>query len=116
VPRPTMPALPATASRWTEADARLVLAEHARSGLSFASFAAHCGLDVQRLYRWRRALTAETRPTPVKFLEVRAPRGLASTPTIEIMLPGGVVLRVREDVDASAVARLVDALLGPERC
>jgi hypothetical protein len=111
-----MPSLPAAASRWTEADARLVLAEHARSGLSFASFAARRGLEVQRLYRWRRALTSETRPAPVKFLEVCAPRGLASTPTVEIVLPSGVVLRVREDADTSAVARLVDALLEPERC
>lgn len=42
--------------RWTEAEARPVLEEQARSGLSVHAFARSRGLAVTRLYEWKRRL------------------------------------------------------------
>ena len=96
--------------RWTVADARSALAALAASGLSVGAFARREGLDRERLYRWRRRLSAErrepTRPTTAELIEIR-PRAVAP---VEILLVSGRVLRVSESIDADALARLVGAL------
>jgi hypothetical protein len=42
--------------RWTESEARQVLAAQERSGLPPNRFAAEQGIDAERLRRWRRRL------------------------------------------------------------
>lgn len=62
-----------TRRRWTDADAQTVLAALDASGLSVSAFASREGLDVQRLYFWRRRFeTSPKEATPaVAFVEVR---------------------------------------------
>ncbi len=47
--------------RWSEADARVVLAELERSGDSVSAFARAHGLSAQRLFWWRSRLSDEAR-------------------------------------------------------
>ena len=98
----------AASRRWTAEDARAVLEVHAVSGLSVAAFAEGAGLDVQRLYRWRRhfkgVVDGASRPA---FVEVS--RELGSAP-VEVVLRSGRILRVSEAIAADALRRLVSVL------
>jgi transposase-like protein len=90
--------------RWTREEARRVLDECARSGLSVEAFARQRGLRSKRLLRWRTRLglpklTRGRRPAPPRFAPVIA---LPSPRT------SGLTLRVGDDValrfeDASTV-------------
>ncbi len=98
--------------RWTPAEAHSVLNALTTSGLSPRSFAEREGLDVARLYRWRRRLGGGSRrraataaPTP-EVIEIRPRRAEA----IEVVLVSGVVLRVSEAIDPSVLAEIVVAL------
>jgi transposase-like protein len=100
--------------RWTVTDARSALAALAASGLSPRAFARREGLEVQRLYRWRRQLSGEpggpavcvpASPVP-ELIEIRARRA----EPVEIVLKSGIVLRVSETIEACALVRLVSAL------
>jgi transposase len=110
-PMPKAGSLPASYSsrrRWTEAEARTVLAAQGASGLSVAAFAAREGIDTQRLYSWRRRLDrpveAEVAPS---FIEVRHAGGKE---LVEVLLRSGQVLRVADSIDPRVLRRLVDAL------
>lgn len=102
--------------RWTLADARAALAALGASGLSTSAFARREGIDVQRLYRWRRQLAEEHRgpavfaPAP-ELIEIRARRA----EPVEIELASGLLVRVSETIDPAALARLVSVLERP-RC
>lgn len=78
-------------SRWTPKQARRVLDELERSGLSVRRFAAKRGLGVERVYHWKRRLQGAPR-----FAELTV-RPTSSVGTIEIDLAGGVSLRVVGD-------------------
>jgi len=52
--------------RWTERDAREVLAALRRSGKPVSVFAAEHGLDPQRVYLWRRRLGGAEASVPSK--------------------------------------------------
>lgn len=105
-----MPKLPisryASRRRWTIVDAEAVLGELDASGLSPGEFAVREGLDVQRLYFWRRRLGARRTVSAPAFVEVRA----RASETVDVVLRNGRVLRVPESVDASSLLRLVEAL------
>lgn len=95
------------ARRWTAEQARAVLDEIDRRGVSVNRFAAERGLGAERLYRWRRLL--RRRRSSVKkvarFAEVRV-RPDTRTGLIEIELPGGIALRIAGEArvdDAVAV-------------
>ncbi len=106
MPRPRASYL--TRRRWTTVDARSALTALRASGLSLAAFAAREGLEAQRLYRWRRQLSARTRSaraTPA-FVEIR-PRGAEP---VEVVLRSGRVLRVSDSISAPALERLVVVL------
>jgi transposase-like protein len=92
-------------SRWTAADAATVLADAAASGLSLAAFARREGVEVRRLYRWRRELSAGHEKRPA-FIEVQAPPAAS----VEIALMSGRTLRVAETISGDALARLVEVL------
>ena len=100
--------------QWKEPEAREALAAWRRSGLGAAAFCAREGYSQTRLRYWSERLSGESvrRSEAVSFVPValeRAHRG----GHIEIER-GGVVLRVREDLDVDHVARLVAALAASE--
>jgi len=115
----------------TEADARTLLAEHARSGRSLKSFAASRGLTGERLGWWRgrfRDADAATRSGPeVSFVPVTlAPPAVApiaprlppsppvapspATTAYELVLGGAHTLRIPADFHDASLARLLRVL------
>ncbi len=91
--------------QWTEQQARAALAELAASGESAAGFARRKGVSSQRLAYWRGRLA---RPASTEFVAVEL-AGDSLARWMEIVV-GGVVVRVREELDAERVAQLVRAL------
>jgi len=108
MPRTRPPAPYLILRRWKSADARAAVVALVKSGLSTSAFAGREGLDVNRLYRWRRRLEAEgvAGQAAPEFVELR-PRGAEP---VEVILPSGRVLRVSETIDPAALVRLVTAL------
>jgi hypothetical protein len=100
--------------RWTRADARTALSALRASRLSVAVFAARERLCAQRLYRWRRRLSATNRAAQVApaFVEIR-PR---QAEPVEVILRSGRVLRVSESISALALERLVLVLERTPSC
>lgn len=93
--------------RWSEGDAEAILAALDASGLSTSAFAIREGVDVQRLYFWRRRLAEARRaPSAPAFVEVRS----RSIGHVEIVLRSGRILRAAESIDPGALRRLVEAL------
>ena len=108
-------------SRWREDEARSALTEWKRSGLSAESFASSRSISPTRLSYWSKRLGEETARSgkKIKFvpLSLKTTREVSDgVGQIEI-IRDGVILRVREDLDADHVARLVSALArGGSRC
>ena len=100
--------------RWTRTDARAALSALRASRLSVAAFAAREHLDAQRLYRWRRQLSAASRVAQVDpaFVEIR-PR---QAEPVEVVLRSGRVLRVSESISSLALERLVLVLERTPSC
>jgi hypothetical protein len=81
-----------------------------------SAFAVREGLDVQRLYWWRRRLVDAPLPAQLEtpghcdgqpaFVEIVRPEAAV----IEVVLGSGRTLRVRESIDPCALRRLVIAL------
>jgi transposase-like protein len=106
-------------ARWTEQDARQVLAALSRSGKSVGVFAAEHGLDPQRVYLWRRRL-GEAERTTFRELVVHPPArrfaaGSERGP-FEIVLASGDVVRVPPSFDSAALARLLEVLVQARTC
>jgi hypothetical protein len=96
------------------------LARFPSSGLTVAQFCAVEAVSVPSFYSWKRRLAAEALGTAVphppggdpgpRLLPVR----LASAPAaVELVLPGGAVLRVPPGADLALVRALVEALGEP---
>jgi hypothetical protein len=93
---------------WKETEARTVLDEFERSGMTRGAFARQRGISLARLDYWRRRLAS----TPSSaFVAVTVPDAAHHHLEIEV---GGVLLRVREDLDPTRLARLVATLRGAE--
>lgn len=92
-------------TRWTAKDAQEILDLWKTSGLSLQRFAKQQDVQVQRLYRWRQLLE---KPVAEAFVEV--PLESPSKPAVEVILPEGVVVRVRESTGVSLAVELVCAL------
>jgi transposase-like protein len=109
---------PFTRRRWTEEDARLVLAALERSGKSVSAFAKERGLDAQRLYSWRRRFIAVAGGDTTTFREltVRPSSPATVESQFEISFPSGVHIRVPAGFDAAALARLLDVLTQARVC
>ena len=99
---------PTSRRRWTVVEARTVLSALASSGLTPSAFAKREGLDPQRVRAWQRKLGAAVTSTTA-FIEVRA----RVAERIEVVLRSGLVVRVVDSVDTTALRRLVDALDRP---
>ena len=95
--------------QWSETEARDALARFERSGETELAFARRTGISRQRLRYWRTRLAKTAKPA---FVAVAMP---TAAPKIEIGV-GEVVLRVREDLDATRLAEIVDALSRVRSC
>jgi transposase len=118
---------------WTPEQKREIVAESLAPGLTAAEVARKHGISTGLLYTWRQRLLAGpnaviTRAAP-RFAEVAlaaappaAEHGptpfMAASPTpsprpaglIEIIVPGGALVRVDREVDARALRRVLSAL------
>ena len=106
-------------SRWSPADARLVLDAVAGTGHSFLEFAREHDVDVQRLYAWRRRLASPSVDPLQAFVELRVPEGVpppAPPSRYELQLPTGEVLRVEGAVDPTTVGALLAVLRAGRAC
>jgi hypothetical protein len=105
--------------RWTERDAREVLAALARSGKAVSVFAAEHRIDAQRVYLWRRRLGGAERTT-FQELIVRppAPRSAADPEgtAFELVLASGEIVRVPPSFDSAALTRLLEVLAQARAC
>jgi hypothetical protein len=97
------------------------LARFAAAGLTTAQFCAAEGVSVASFYLWKRRLAApensaapaiSTQQPGPRLLPVRLP---AQTPTIELVLPGGVILRLGSGADEVTLRSLL-RLLGVSSC
>jgi transposase-like protein len=86
---------------------RQAVAERERSGLSISAFCAARQLSQANYYAWRRELQKRDRSAPAMTL---VPVHVRADAILEVVLTGGVTVRVPAGADASAVARLVAAL------
>ena len=81
------------------------------SGQSIAAYCVAHGVSQATFYSWRKRLAARARrmtPPAPAFASVQ----VVSDPTVEVILPAGLVVRVPVGTDPAAVARLVAALGG----
>jgi len=101
--------------QWKESEARAALAAWRSSGLSVSEFCAREGYSDTRLRYWAERLgeAAQSQVESVSFVPITL-GDVRRAHQIEIER-AGVVLRVREDADATLVARLVAALAASER-
>jgi transposase-like protein len=109
---------PFNAPRWTEGQAREVIAALAHSGKSVNAFATEHGLDPQRVYLWRRRVAGGD-GTTFRELVVR-PSATVSVAErngpFEVVLPSGVVVRIPASFDAVALVRLLEVLAQARTC
>ncbi len=101
--------------RTSKEQRRLILAEFERSGISAAQFAQRTGLKYSTLAAWVHRYRQTQRPRPksaVRLLEAV----VASAPltcALQVQLPGGARLELREASQVPLVAALVRALEKP---
>lgn len=96
-----------TAQQWRD-----LIARQRSSGLSIEDFCRHHQLASSTFFAWRRKLgeqdaSAFVELTPAVEL-TPPPRPLVAS--IELMLPGDVVVHVREGFDAMLLRQIVEAL------
>ena len=95
-----------------------VVARLRASGVSLAEFSRREGIAYSRLLAWRKRLAdggpgSEVLPAPAAplFAElVRADAAVSQAAAVEILLPGGAVIRLRRGADASLVRAAIEAL------
>lgn len=115
---------------WTAEQKREIVAESLGAGLTAAEVARKHGISTGQLYTWRRQLLsgptavitrAEPRFAQVELAPVRPrpePGAESAAPAprpeglIEIVLPGGALVRVDTQVDGRALRRVLSALQG----
>lgn len=86
--------------------AKLIKAQK-RSGISVAAFAREHGVPVWKLYQAGRARRRRRRK---EFIEVAVSPKEPDVPPLEVLVPGGLRIRVPRHFDESALRRLLGAL------
>ena len=96
------------------AEARALLEEHEGSGMTLAAFARDRGVKPWTLYNARaRARRKQQRATEQSFAAVTViAAGEQSAPSIEMVLPSGLVLRVQDGFDEVTLRRLLGVVAG----
>jgi hypothetical protein len=93
---------PATRQLWAER-----LARFPDSGLSVAAFCSAEGVSTNSFFYWKRRL--RTAAAPARLLPVRVP----TSPTpVEVVLPGGAVLRLAPGCDLDLLRGVIATLAG----
>ena len=112
-----IPKLPVTVDtkgrvRTSKEQRRVILAEFEHSGMSATQFARRTGLKYSTLAAWVQRYRRTKRPerkSPVRLLEaVVAPTSLGSA--LQVQLPGGAHLEIREAGQVPLVVALLRAL------
>lgn len=96
----------------------MAISEQNRSGLSVRGFCRREGLSEASFYFWRRTLAERGAQAsdrePASFVEVTPAASEPSAPTaaaaLEVLLPGGVVVRVPAEFDAALLRQVVEVL------
>lgn len=105
---------------WREADARRIIEAWQASGLSLREFSRQHGIHPRRLARWSRRLehTAAQRPQfhPVRLIAARVIAPPSGQPGIEIVLPHGHRVGVRDGFAAADLHSVLDVLEARVRC
>lgn len=97
--------------RWTESDARAVLAAWDRSGQSGAGFARARGLRARRLFWWRDRFAACTTSAAAFVPVVAKPSTAMGSAALVVTTPSGARIEVW-DVDGSTAAWVVAVIGG----
>jgi transposase-like protein len=117
-PAAVTPKLPVTMDtkgrvRTSKEQRRAILAEFERSGVSVTQFARRSGLKYSTLAAWvqryRRPKRAALK-SPMRLLEAVVTPTTLTSPFLQVQLPGGARLEVREASQIPLVAALVRAL------
>lgn len=95
-------------TQWTEVEARAALREWERTGESAAAFARRKGFSPHRITYWREKLGS---PKPLAFIPVALPPSAPPAGARIEIARGDLVVRVREDLDASVLASILDLLI-----
>ena len=106
---------------WTHAIAEEVIEAWRQSGMTKQQFAHQFRVKPYRLEHWDRRLRKEkSEPLanvslhPVKVAQppapTRSPREATDDPGIEMALPSGAVLRIREGFDVGTLRRVLEAV------
>ena len=92
---------------------RSVMRDWERSGLTMRAFCARRSLAEHNFHAWRRTLAErdEERRAPA-FVPVE----VVSVAAIEIELPGGAVVRVRDGADGATLRQVLAALVEKLSC
>jgi transposase len=110
--------------RWSLAEKQAIVAESYAPHITITAIARKHGIGTGLLYGWRHQLLGNRRGEAAGFARVELssePRRLtgpiAAAPVapsglIEIVLPGGVTVRVDAQVDAQALCRVLAVLRG----
>ena len=100
--------------RWSEHEARGVLAAWRKSGLTLQRFARERGLVPQRLRSWRRRLEAadKAKPNSLALVPVQLSNAKRGEP-VAVYLRSGHVIRVGRGFDEDAFSRVVALLEAP---
>lgn len=96
---------------------RMVLDEHRKSSMTIKAFCAQQGVSEQSFYTWRRKLhrkddSSSHEPTglvPVTIVDQQRPAVHQSRP-VQIVTPGGFVLRVDPTLPASTLTSLIHSI------
>lgn len=101
--------------RWSRSEKEEIVLETLASGVTVTEVARRRGIDRTLLYRWRRELKVRRHGPGDPFLPVEIERepdhGSAdASGRMEIALAGGRRVTVYADVDAAALARVLDVL------
>jgi transposase-like protein len=119
-PAGVVPKLPVTMDtkgrvRTSKEQRRVILAEFERSGASATQFAQRTGLKYSTLAAWVQRYRRTKRPglkSPVRLLEAVVAQA-PLIPALQVQLPGGARLEIRDVSQVALVAALVRALEKP---
>ena len=102
--------------RWSLEQKQAIVAESYRANTSPAAVARRHGLNTGQLYTWRHLLAPV--PVPAFACVGRAGETSGAEPAarraglIEIVLPGGIVVRVDTNVSETSLRRVLSAIRG----
>lgn len=102
--------------RTSKEQRRTILADFERSGVSVTQFARRTGLKYSTLAAWVQRYRRPKRPalkSPMRLLEAIVTPTPLTSPFLQVQLPGGARLELREASQIPLAAALVRALEKP---